>query len=280
MQALRDLGWIEGRNLHIEARYSAGDQRRMQENAKEIVAVKPEVILAVSEAGMLAAWAATREIPIVFVAVNDPVGPGIVQSFSHPGGNATGLTNFDIEMGAKWVEMLRQVAPQIHRIAVIFNPDTASSTYSYLPSMQTAAALVGVRLVADPVREPAELEQAIITLGNEPGSGMIATPDPFTLTHYARIIELASRYRVPAIYGLRHFVVSGGLISYGFAISLPELYRIGATYIDRILKGAKPADLPVQAPTKFALAINLKTSKARGLDIPPQLLAIADEVIE
>jgi putative ABC transport system substrate-binding protein len=280
MQTLRDLGWVEGRNLHIEARYSAGNQQLMQANAKEIVALKPEMILAVSGAGMLAAWAETRTIPIVFLAVNDPVGQGIVQSFSHPGGNATGFTNFDIGMGAKWVELLKQVAPGIHRIAVIFNPNTAPSTYSYLPIMQKAATLVGVKLVADPINDTAEIERAITMVGSEPDGGMIVAVDPFTLTHRARIVELASRYRVPAIYGGRPFVVGGGLISYGFETSLPELYRIGASYIDRILKGAKPADLPVQAPTKFELAINLKTSKALGLDIPPQLLAIADSVIE
>jgi putative tryptophan/tyrosine transport system substrate-binding protein len=232
METLRDLGWVEGRNLHIEARYSAGNQQRMQANAKELVALKPELILAVSEAGMLAAWAETREISIVFLAVSDPVGQGIVQSFSHPGGNATGFTNFDIAIGPKWVELLKQVAPRVHRIAVIFNPKTAPSTYSYLPSMQAAATLVGVRLVADPINDTAELEQAITTIGSEPDSGMIVAIDPFTLTHHARIVELASRYKVSAMYGGRPFVVAGGLISYGFEISLPELYRIGASYID------------------------------------------------
>jgi putative ABC transport system substrate-binding protein len=277
---LRELGWIEGQNFKLEARYSGGDQSAMRANARELVGLNPDALLAVTESAMSAAWAETRIIPTVFLSVNDPVAAGYVESLAHPGLNATGFQNYDLAMTSKSLQLLKEISPYITRVAVIFNPNTSPSNISYLPLLHKAAADLGVALAMSQVHDINELEEAIVKAGKEAQTGCLFAHDTFTLTHYERVTVLLTQYRLPAVFAFRPFVAAGGLMSYGFDISLPEIYRIGATYIDRILRGAKPADLPVQVPTHTNFVINLKTARALGLSVPTNLLAIADDVIE
>jgi len=276
-QSLQRLGWTEGHNIQFEYRSFAGEPTRARTMAKELVGLQPDLIIAVSTPGLAAISQETRSIPIIFLAVSDPVGQHFVESLARPGGNATGLTFFEFSVAGKVLETLKLIAPDVVRVALLFNPDTISTT-PFLQSLETTAPVLGMELVKTPVRDALEIEAAMASVARGPGGGLMLLPDPFTNFNRDLIVNLAARYRVPAIYTLPSFVTAGGLISYG--VDVADLYRRAAPFVDRILKGAKPADLPVQQPTKFELVINLKTAEALGLTVPPTLLARADEVIE
>jgi putative ABC transport system substrate-binding protein len=276
---LRKLGWIEGRNIDVDYRWSPGaDTRRIRATAADLVASSPDLILASATEGLAAFGDATSSIPIVFVSVSDPVGQGFVSNLARPGGNITGFTAFEFSMGGKWIGILKEIAPDLAHVAVIFNPKTAPYFALFLRSIETAALSVGVRWVAAPVNDAADIEQAIAALAREPNGGLICPSDSFTSVHRNTIIPLAARHRLPAIYAWREFAPDGGLVTYG--IDRVDLYRRAASYVDRILKGTKPGDLPVQEPTKFELVINLRTARALGLTVPDKLLVAADEIIE
>jgi putative ABC transport system substrate-binding protein len=277
-QGLQELGWTDGRNIQIETRFGGADAGRIRAHAAELVALAPDVLVGHTTPGTRALRQATSSIPIVMVAVNDPVEQGFVSSLAHPGGNITGFTLVDFQMVGKWLEMLKEAAPGVSRAALMFNPDTAPSYYVYLHSFEAEPRSIAVEVAAAPVRNTAEVEKTIAKLGREPGGGLIVAPDAFTVVHQLLIIRLAQQHRLPAVYFLRTSVAQGALMSYG--PDPVELFRRLPSYVDRILKGAKAADLPVQQPTKFELAINLTTAKALGLQIPDRLLALADEVIE
>ena len=277
-QALSDLGWSEGRNLNIEWRWTGGDITRVREYAAELVRLAPDVILAQSTPNVAALKQATTTIPIVFAVVNDPVAQGFIPSMAHLGGNITGFSFLEYSMVGKSLEMLKQVAPGVVRVAVLFNPDTYPYYKIHLRSFETVARALLLELTGAPVRNPEEIDKTIAKLGRQPGSALLITPDPFTVVHRGAIIRAAEQYRVPAAYSYRQHVQEGALMSYG--ADTIDIFRRSASYIDRILKGTRPADLPAQAPVKFEMAINLKTAKALGLEVPPMLLALADEVIE
>jgi len=277
-EGLQELGWTDGRNIQIETRFGGADTGRIRAHAAELLALAPDVLVGHATPGTRALRQATSSIPIVMVAVNDPVEQGFVSSLAHPGGNITGFALINFQMVGKWLEMLKEAAPGVSRAALMFNPDTASTYYVYLRSFEAERRSIAVEVAEAPVRNTAEIEKAIAKLGREPGSGLIVPPDAFTVLHHQFFIRLAQQHRLPAVYAYRTYVAEGALMSYGPDVY--DLFRRSASYIDRILKGAKPADLPVQQPTKFELAINLKTAKALGLQIPDKLLAIADEVIE
>jgi putative ABC transport system substrate-binding protein len=277
-EELRKLGWIEGRNIEIDIRWAAADLELMKRFAKELVALQPDLILTSSTPAAAAMLQETRTIPIVFVIVADPVGSGFVASLPRPGGNATGFTPIVRSLGGKWVELLKEIAPQVTRIALMSNPETSPHARGYLPSIETAARLLELQLIANPVHDTAEIERTIAAFGRDPGGGLVMLSDGFTLAHRELIVRLVDQYRVPTVYPFREFAKSGGLLSYG--VDMASQFGQAAPYVDRILKGAKPGDLPVQAPTKFELIVNLKTAKALGLDVPVGVLAIADEVIE
>jgi putative tryptophan/tyrosine transport system substrate-binding protein len=277
VRALSDLGWIVGRNLHIEYRYLVGDSQPFDLQAAELVALAPDVLIANSTPATRALQQASRTIPIVFVQVLDPVGSGVVTNLARPNGNITGFTNFEVSMGGKWLELLKEVSPGITRAALIFNPHTAAFA-GIVRSMEASAPSLAIEISTRGVNDATELEPAIAAAAREPGAALVFFPDIFTAAYHEQIVALAKQYKLPAIYPFRFFTSSGGLMSYG--IDTPDLFRRMAGYVDQILKGAKPGDLPVQAPNKFELVINLKTAKALGIEIPPKLLAIADEVIE
>ena len=277
-EALRNLGWREGHSSTIDIRWAAGDVESMKRFAKELVALQPDLVLASSTPATAAMLQQTQTIPIIFVIVADPVGSGFVASLPRPGGNATGFTPIVRSLGGKWVELLKEIAPLIARISLVFNPATATFVESYLDPFKAAAASVGAEAIVAPVNDMLGLESLITTEAHEPNSGLVVIPDAFTGRHRAEITALAARNSVPAIYWSRSFTEIGGLISYGPYIV--DEYRRAAVYADRILKGAKPSELPVQAPVKFELVVNLKTAKALGLDVPPSLLAAADDAIE
>ena len=275
--ALQELGWTEGRNVHIDYRFAAS-AKRILAHATELVALAPDVVVGTSTAVVTAFRQAARSIPIVFVGVMDPVGQGLVPSLAQPGGEMTGFGLEEPSMGGKWLELLKAFAPRVTRIAVIFNPETALYARLFVPSIDAAGHSLTVEPIVSPVRTESELEQAIAAVGRDQLGGLIVLPDPFTYAHRALIIALAARDRLPAIYALRSFAAGGGLIAYG--IDRVDLYRRAASYVDRILKGTKVADLPIQMPTKFELVINLKTARMLGLTVPDKLLVAADEVIE
>ena len=277
-EGLQKLGWTEGRNVQIDTRWAALDAQAMQRFAKELVGLQPDVILAHTTPATLAAQQETRTIPIVFVQVADPVGSGLVASFSRPAANVTGFTTVEPTMGGKWLEVLKEVAPRVARVASVFNPATAPYSEHYLNSFKAAAASFGVEAIVARVHDATTLESAISAQAREPNGGLIVLPDLSMANYRDAIISLAARHRVPAIYPFRYFAASGGLLSYG-SDPLDQVGR-AAAYADRILKGTSPSELPVQAPVKFELVINPKTAKALGLEIPPTLLARADEVIE
>jgi putative tryptophan/tyrosine transport system substrate-binding protein len=277
LQGLRELGWSVGRNVQIETRWAAGDPDHIRKYASELAALTPDVIVATGSATVGPLQQATRSVPIVFVTTVDPVGGGFVESLARPGTNATGFTAFEYGMSGKWLELLKQMAPAVTRVAVIRDPEIASGAGQF-GAIQSVAPSFAVELRPIGLRDTSEMERAITAFARPTNGGLIVTPSALTLVLRATIIALAARHKLPAIYPSRHFVSAGGLICYG--PDLVDQYRRAATYIDRILKGEKPADLPVQAPTKYELAINLKTAKTLGLDIPPSLLARADEVIE
>jgi putative tryptophan/tyrosine transport system substrate-binding protein len=278
-QALAELGWRDGGNIRIDYRWGAGDADRIRGFARELVELQPDLIVAHTTPVVAAFKQQAAAIPIVFVQVSDPVGSGFIAGFAEPGGNITGFTNLESSMSSKLVELLKEVVPAITRIALLFNPQTAPAGGSYfLRPVEAAAPALQVKIVPAPVHNAAEIGAAITALSHEPGAGLIVMPDVFVLAHRQQILALTEQYRLPAAYAYRLFAASGGLMSYG--TDLVDLFRRAAPYVDRILKGAKPGDLPVQQPIKFELVINLKTAKALGLDIPDKLLALADEVIE
>jgi ABC-type uncharacterized transport system substrate-binding protein len=275
---LGQMGWIEGQTVEIEYRFGAvGDASDMPAAAKEIVDRQPDVIVAVATVATVPLSRHTRSIPIVFVQVSDPVGIGIVKSLARPGGNMTGFSNFEISIATKWLEVLKDIAAGITRVGVLVDSKLPSHPM-YVRAIDEAAGSFGVALTHQKVGSAADVERAFQLFAGEGANGLIVLPSPVTLLHRTLIVARAERQRLPAIYPYRYFVVNGGLMSY--SVDLFDLYRRAAAYVDRILRGEKPGDLPVQAPTKFELAINLKTAKALGLDVPPTLLARADEVIE
>jgi putative ABC transport system substrate-binding protein len=277
-EGLAALGWIEGRNIRIDYRFAGGDVDRIQKLVAELVRSGPDLIVANSSPVIAALKQATRTIPIVFAVVVDPVGQGFISSLARPGGNITGFTLIDFVMLGKWLEMLKQMAPGVRRAILLFNPETAPFYAVFMREFGEVPSWLAVGLAAAPVRDEADVETAVARLASEPGGGLITAADVFTVSHRALIITLAERYRLPAVYQFRQFVVEGGLMSYG--PDTADIFRRSASYVDRILKGANPADLPAQAPTKFELVINFKTAKALGLDVPVHLQQLADEVIE
>jgi putative ABC transport system substrate-binding protein len=278
--ALAKLGWTEGSNLRIELRWSAADADTMRTFAKELIDLRPSAIFGVTTPAIGALARETRTIPIVFAGVSDPISGGFVANLAHPGGNITGFmtSNGDPALGGKWVELLKQIAPRTVRVALLFNPATAVPVQSFMPSIQAAASSFAVQVSAAPVHGKDEIEGVVAAQASDPGGSLIVMPDVFNDVNRELIIALAARYSVPAIYYNRFFSELGALISYGDVRS--EQFRLAAGYIDRVLKGEKPADLPVQLPTKYELIINLKTAKALGLTIPDKLFTAADEVIE
>jgi putative ABC transport system substrate-binding protein len=271
------LGWIDGRNLRIDQRAGLGNSDNLRKYAVELVALAPDVILVIGTATMEPILQATRTVPIVFVSVADPVGGGFVDSLARPGGNATGFLQFEYSLAGKWLEMLKQIAPGVTRAAVLRDPAISSGPAQFA-AIQSAAPSVGVEVSTINLRDAGEIERAVAAFARVSNGGLILTSSGLSVVHRERIIALAARHKLPTVYYRRYFVANGGLISYGFDIV--NMHRRAAVYVDRILRGEKPADLPVQAPTKYELVINLKTAKALGLDIPASLLARADEVIE
>jgi putative tryptophan/tyrosine transport system substrate-binding protein len=277
-QGLQELGWVEGRNFRADYRWPSGDLDRMRAIAKDFVDLKPDVMFAGNTPSVEALLRETRAIPIVFTNLSDPIGTGVVGSLARPGGNATGFTAFEYSLAGKWVEILKELAPAVTRVVLLFNPETAPFAQHYLSFIETSAPALGVTATAASIRSVNEMEAAIEAQARVPGGGLVVLPDTFTFSNRAPLIALAARHRLPAIYAVRGQAIDGGLLSYG--PNTIDLYRRAAGYVNRILKGEKPADLPVQAPTKYELVINLKTANALGLDVPPLLLARADEVIE
>jgi putative ABC transport system substrate-binding protein len=277
MRGLEERGWTAGGNLLLDYRWGAGDSRLYRKFAAELVALAPDVILAVGGTIVGALQQESRSVPIVFVQVTDPVNRGLVASLARPGSNTTGFTLAEFGTSAKWLELLKEIAPSLKRVAVIRDPSQFSGV-GQLAAIQTAAPLLGVELNPIDARDENEIERGLTAFARSPNGGMIVPPQGAAFRHRALIIVLAARHRLPAIYAFRYFVTDGGLISYG--PDAVEPFRSAAGYVDRILRGAKPADLPVQAPVKLELVINLKTAKALGIEVPDKLLAIADEVIE
>jgi putative tryptophan/tyrosine transport system substrate-binding protein len=275
---LKDLGWVDGDNLHIDTRFASGKTDRMTAYASELIALSPDVILAVSPLEVRAIQHQTSTVPIVFALAADPISQGIVENLAHPGGNVTGFSSFEFSMGGKWLEIFKEVAPHIHRVSLIFNPETASYMESFLRSVQAVAKTFEMEAVAAPVHDVPEMERVFARLSGEPGNGLIFPPDVFTGIRGGSIVGLVAQYRLPAVYSGPEWVQGGGLLGYGPKVR-DNFYR-AASYVDRIFKGARPADLPVQAPTKFQLSVNLRTAKALGLTIPESFLLRADEVIE
>jgi len=269
---------LEGRNLSFDFRWGTGERDQMRAFARELIELKPDLILGMTTPAVTALVDETKTIPILFVNIVDPLGRGFISNMARPGGNVTGFLNFEFSMGGKWLETLKQIAPAIRRVALLFNPHTAPYANFFIRVAEAAAPSFGVEPIAAGVHDDGELERAVADFAAKPAGGLIILPDSFTTGHRNLIIALAARYRLPAVYPLRVFAASGGLISDGG--DPIDIFRRAASYVDRILKGADPGDLPVQTPTKFELVINLKTANALGLNVQPMLLARADEVIE
>jgi putative tryptophan/tyrosine transport system substrate-binding protein len=274
---LHQLGWTDSK-VQFTYRYAAGDPGIARAFAKELVEMQPDLIVGHTTSVIAALFQTTRTVPVVFVSISDPVLNGFVASMARPGGNMTGFTNYEFTMGAKWLEVLREIAPKTSRISLLLNPDTGSYYVEYLRSVQTVALSSSIQATLAPVHNADEIETTIKTLAREPGGGLIVLPSAPITAHIDLVIGLASQFRTPAVYPFGSYARQGGLVSYG--VELNDLFRRAAEYVDRILKGEKPADLPVQAPTKYELVINLKTAMALGLTVPSTLLARADEVIE
>jgi putative ABC transport system substrate-binding protein len=277
-QALAGLGWIDGRNVRMHLRWSGDDINRIRALARELVGLQPDILVSSSTPTTVALQGETRTIPIVFATVGDPVASGLVARLDRPSGNITGFANFEASLGGKWLELLSEIAPGLKRAALMFNPDINPVSLYLMPSFETAARSLKVEAITAPVHDEVEIETAIIALGREPGGGLVVTGDAFVVAHRVPIILAAARNNVPAVYIASDFVRDGGLLFYG--ANLVEDFRRAATYVDRILRGEKPGDLPVQLPTKFEMIVNLKTAKALGLAVPPSILVRADEVIE
>ncbi len=276
-KAMQELGWLDGQNMRIDVRWAASDDLT-HDYAVEIVRLKPDVIVANGTPASFAFKQQTQTIPIVFAQVTDPVGQGLVQNLARPGGNLTGFTNYEFSMGGKWLQLLKEIAPQLTRTVVLFNPPTAPYAGLFLAPINETARSLSVEVVAKSVHNETDISSVIDECDRNPHAGLIVIPSVFMTVRRELIVGLAARSSVPALYPFRYFATSGGLMSYGIADI--DLFQHAASYVDRILKGEKPGDLPVQQPTKFQLVINLKTAKALGLDVPPALLASADEVIE
>jgi putative tryptophan/tyrosine transport system substrate-binding protein len=276
-QALADLGWTDGRNVRMDVRWGGADINRVRALAEELIGLQPDIVLAGGTPATAALQRETRTIPIVFVNVSDPVASGFVARLDRPAGNITGFAQEEATLVGKWVELLSEIAPGLKRAAIMFNPDTAPVS-AHMPSFETATRSLKVMTITAPVHSDLEIETAIIALGNEPGGGLVVMPDVFTVVHRAPIILAAARNNVPAIYWQSVFAREGGLLSYG--IDVVDNFHRAATYVDRILRGAKPAELPIQFPTKLEMVVNLETAKALGLTVPQSILLLADEVIE
>ncbi|HKA81875.1 MAG TPA: ABC transporter substrate-binding protein [Xanthobacteraceae bacterium] len=277
LQALRQLGWSEGRNLQIEYRWGRGNAADIRKYAQELVALAPDILLVSGASSLTPLLQATRDLPIVFTSVADPVGAGFVASMSRPGGNATGFIQFEYSLSGKWLELLKQIAPGVTRAAVLRDP-TQTAGVGQFAVIQSVASSVGIEVVPVNVRDADEIDRAVTAFAHAANGAIVVTASALTLVHLERIVALAAKLRLPAVYPRRLYVDSGGLISYGFDVV--DQFRRAAGYVDRILRGEKPAELPVQAPTKYELVINLKTAKALGIDVPTTVLARADEVIE
>jgi len=277
-RGIEELGWSPGRNVEIEYRWLAGDASRAEPLVKELLDWRSDILVAISTPSLIAARQATSTIPIVFVAVADPVAQGFVQSLARPGGNVTGFGAEEPTMGAKWVQLLSEIAPRLKSITVIFNPDSAPFARMFLPTMEAVRATSAFELIVSTIRDEIELDRAIAAAGRQQSGGLIALPDSFLSARHEMIVALTAKQHLPAIYSVSEFTRSGGLIAYG--IERADLFHRCASYVDRILKGEKAADLAVQQPSKFELVINLKTARTLGLSVPPTLLAAADEVIE
>jgi putative tryptophan/tyrosine transport system substrate-binding protein len=275
-ERLRELGWTDGARATVDYRWAAGDRERFKAYASELVALKPDVILAHTTPAVAALRQETTSIPIVFVSVTDPVGQGLITNLARPGGNMTGFDLVDFSVGGKWLQLLKEVAPAVTRVAIMYNPQTSPA--GYLPSLHSAAASLRVEITEALVRDDGEIERAITAMSERPGGGLIVMAEVFIATHRAPIIGSAARHRLPAMYPRPIYVRDGGLMGYGTDVI--ELFKSAAGYVDRILKGADPGELPVQRPTKFELALNLKTAKTLGIEFPAEVLALADEVIE
>jgi putative tryptophan/tyrosine transport system substrate-binding protein len=275
LQALALLGWTIGRNVRIDTRWATANVAEIRRHAAELVALAPDVILASGTSTVGPLLQATRTVPIVFPIIGDPVGAGFVDSLARPGGNATGFMSYEYSLSGKWLELLKQIAPGVTRVGVLRDATTGPAQFA---GIQALAPSLRMEVNSINIREAGEIERTITTFADTPSGGLITTAGRFSTLHHDLIIALAARHKLPTVYPYRHIVTAGGLISYG--ADYPDQYRRAAGYVDRILKGERPADLPVQAPTKYELVINLKTAKALGLDVPPMLLARADEVIE
>jgi putative ABC transport system substrate-binding protein len=276
-RGLERRGWWEGRNVHIDTRFAAGSADRYQPLARELVALQPDVILAHTTPVAEALGRESSAIPIVFVMVSDPIGSGFIASLARPGGNLTGMLFFEASIPGKWLAMLKEIAPQLTRVALVANPKTTPYDY-FLRAATAIAPSQAIELVASRVGNAADIERVIVDFARVPNGGLVLVPDQTTIVHRNLVIELAARHRLPAVYTASYFVAAGGLMSYG--IDQVDTFRLAAAYVDRILRGDKPADLPVQAPTRYETAVNLKTAKALDLTVPPGLLLAADEVIE
>jgi putative ABC transport system substrate-binding protein len=277
LEVLHQLGWIDGRNVRVEIRWAGGDPVEARRDAEELVALPADVIMVAGQLGLEVLLRATHSVPIVFNSVTDPVGSGYIDSLARPGGNATGFMQFEYALTAKWVELLKQIAPTVTRVAVLRDPAIVSGV-GQVAVIQSVAPTVGVDVSVINMRDARQIEQDVMRFASSPNGGLILTGSALAVVHHDLIVALAAQHKLPAVYYRRYFVTSGGLVSYGFEVD--DQYRGAARYVDRILKGEKPADLPVQAPTKYELVINLKTAKALGLSVPQSLLSRADEVIE
>jgi putative tryptophan/tyrosine transport system substrate-binding protein len=275
---LQELGWVLGRDLEIHYRWGGGDTDLTQAYAKELIGMRPDLILAHTNTAMAALHGEAPSTPIVFVMVSDPVGMHYVDRMAQPGRNVTGFTPFEPSLGGKWLSLLKEVAPDVEHVGLLFNPETGNNAAAFVRPIELAAASFGVKSIVSPQKESAEIDRIILAQCQVKNSGLIFLPDALTAAHRQRLVALIAHHRVPATYPLRMFSVAGGLLSYGFDID--HLFQQAASYVDRILRGTSPGDLPVQAPSKFELVINLKAAKGLGLEVPPTLLARADEVIE
>lgn len=278
-EGLRAAGWLDGKNIHVDYRWAGPDIDRIKQAAKEIVAGRPDVVIAHTSPATIALMSETSTMPVVFVTVTEPLAQGFVKSLAKPGGNVTGFMNFEFSMGGKWIEILKEILPDVKQAKVMFNPKTAPGGGDiFLRSIEAGARSLGIEVGSVRVRSSEEIETAIATLGGASATGLIVPPDIFLTANRATIVQFAAQFRVPTIYQYDYFVRDGGLASYG--VDFPDLFRRAGGYVDQVLKGASPAELPVQAPTKFQLAVNLKAARALGLTLPPTLLTRADEVIE
>jgi putative tryptophan/tyrosine transport system substrate-binding protein len=280
VQALRELGWIEGQNLSLDVRWSASDIRLARTNATELIALMPDVILACTTLNLTVMQQTTSTVPVVFVQVAEPVKQGFVTNLKQPGGNLTGFSLFEFSLGSKWLDLLTNVVPGLARVAVMFDPDTGPQTKFFIPPMEAAASSLGVQVILTPVRAIADIESALARFADQPNGGLILLPDIFLNMHASLIADLTYRHRLPAIGTVLNFAKAGGLMTYGNEDFIANQYGQAATYVDRILKGSKPGDLPVQTADKYTFVVNLKTAKTLGLSVPAALLVGADEVID